>query len=58
MKILQSASKIAFLALIFTACAGFIMKILPIDQFMLLAVAASSFYFAAKPTNTDGEITK
>lgn len=48
MKILESASKIVFVLLTITACAGFIMKLLPVDQFMLLSVAASSFYFSSK----------
>ena len=60
MNILQSASKIVFILLTLTACVGFILGIiakflhpesnagLPVDQFMLLAVAASSFYFSNK----------
>lgn len=31
-----------------TACAAFLLGKLPVDQFMLLAVAASSFYFSNK----------
>lgn len=31
-----------------SACVGFFMGLLPVDQFMLLAVAASSFYFSSK----------
>lgn len=48
MNILKSASKIVFVLLTVTACAGFVLKLLPVDQFMLLAVAASSFYFSNK----------
>lgn len=48
MNILHSASKIVFILLTFTACAGFILDKLPIDQFMILAIAASSFYFSNK----------
>jgi hypothetical protein len=47
-KIFNSASKIVFLALSLTACGAFLIGKLPIDQFMLLAVAASSFYFSNK----------
>ena len=47
-KLLTSASKIVFLLLTLTACIGFFMKILPVDNFMILAVAAFSFYFSAK----------
>ena len=48
MNIFKSASKLVFVLLTVTACAGFITGILPVDQFMLLAVAASSFYFSNK----------
>lgn len=47
-KIFSSASKLVFLALSFTACGAFLVGKLPVDQFMLLAVAASSFYFSNK----------
>lgn len=48
MNIVQSASKIVFVLLTITACAGFLLKLLPVDQFMILAIAASSFYFSNK----------
>jgi len=48
MNIFKSASKLVFVLLTVTACTGFITGILPVDQFMLLAVAASSFYFSNK----------
>lgn len=48
MQILQSASKTVFVLLTITACAGFIIGKLPVDQFMILAIAASSFYFSNK----------
>ncbi len=47
-KIYQSASKVVFIILTVTACAGFILDKLPVDQFMILAIAASSFYFSNK----------
>lgn len=47
-EITQSASKIAFLTLTVTACTGFLLKLLPVDQFMQLALAASVFYFSNK----------
>lgn len=48
MNIFKSASKIVFLMLTTTACVGFIMGKLPVDQFMILAIGASSFYFSNK----------
>ena len=48
MNIFKSASKFVFVLLTVTACVGFFKGILPTDQFMLLAVAASSFYFSNK----------
>lgn len=47
-ELFKSASKIVFIILAGTACAGFIMKLLPIDQFMILAISAFSFYFSNK----------
>lgn len=58
MKIYSSASKLVFLALTVTACIGFICKILPVDQFMILCTGAFAFYFSHKPTDTNGTITK
>lgn len=55
-KLFTSASKLAFLGLTLTACIGFLTGLLPVDQFMLLAVAASSFYFSNKgEVQTTGE---
>lgn len=53
MDILKSASKFVFVTLTLTACAGFLMGKLPVDQFMLLAIAASSFYFSNKGSAGD-----
>jgi hypothetical protein len=50
--ILQSASKIVFILLTITACAGFFLKILDPKDFMLLASMAYGFYFASKPSDT------
>ena len=58
MKLLTSASKIVFILVAISACVGFFMKLLPVDQFMILAGMAFSFYFANKPTDTSGTITK
>lgn len=63
MNILQSASKIVFIMLAATACAGFLIGVttpqkddgLPIDQFMLLATGAFAFYFA-KPNSPQDTI--
>lgn len=52
MNILQSASKIVFIMLTLTACVGFLLGLLPVDQFMLLAAMASSFYFSHKGNET------
>lgn len=46
--ILQSASRIVFLLLTVTACAGFLLGKLPVDQFMLLSMGAYAFYFSNK----------
>ena len=48
MDILNSASKSVFVLLTLTACVGFVIGKLPVDQFMILAIAASSFYFSNK----------
>jgi UDP-N-acetylmuramyl pentapeptide phosphotransferase/UDP-N-acetylglucosamine-1-phosphate transferase len=59
MKILSSASKIVFLLVTLTACTGFLFfNKLEAKDFMVLASMAFSFYFAAKPTDASGEITK
>jgi len=47
-ELLTSASKLVFLLLALTACAGFILGTLPVDQFMLLATGAFVFYFSNK----------
>ena len=48
MKILQSASKIVFILLAVTACAGFFIGNLESKDFMVLAGMAFAFYFANK----------
>jgi hypothetical protein len=57
-KLYTSASKLVFLALTATACAGFIIDKLPVDQFMLLCSMAFSFYFANKGSGTDEYLGK
>lgn len=52
-KIVGSASKIAFLGLMGTACVAFLAGILSADNFMLLASGAAVFYFSNK--GTEGE---
>ena len=44
--IISSASKLVFLLLAVTACAGFFLKILEPKDFMLLAGMAFTFYFS------------
>ena len=56
--LLKSASKVVFITLALSACAGFFAGILGEDNFMILATGAFSFYFANKPTDATGEITK
>jgi len=58
MEIFKSASKIVFMALAVTACAGFLMKLLPVDQFMLLATGAFAFYFSNKGSSNDNFLGK
>jgi hypothetical protein len=59
MEILKSASKIAFLSLIMTACVAFIWEVaagkatLESKDFMVLAGSASAFYFAYKGSGKD-----
>ena len=48
LKLLSSAAKVAFLVLIFTSCAGFLLGRLEAKDFMVLAIAGSSFFFAYK----------
>lgn len=57
-KIKISASKIVFIVLTLTACYGFIVGMLPVDQFMILAIAASSFYFSNKGDSTEPYLGK
>ena len=46
--ILKSASKIVFILLAVTACAGFFLGKLESQDFMVLAMSAFTFYFANK----------
>ncbi len=58
-KIFSSASKIVFIMMTITACAGFLLKYLPVDQFMILAIACFGYYFskpAPIPDNTTSTI--
>jgi hypothetical protein len=56
--LLKSASKIVFILLSVTACVGFLTKLLPVDQFMLLASGASVFYFSNKGSASDNYLDK
>lgn len=56
MKLFESASKIVFIMIAFTACLGFSLGILPVDQFMLLATGAFAFYFS-KPITPSTSVT-
>lgn len=44
-KIFSSASKIVFVLVALTACVGFFIGKLPVEQFMLLASGAFAYYF-------------
>ena len=58
MKILKSASKLVFLIIAISACLGFFLGKLDPKDFMVLAISAFSFYFAVKPTDSNGSIDK
>ena len=58
MEIVKSASKIVFILLAVTACAGFFFDRLDAKDFMVLAMAAFSFYFANKGSSTDQYLGK
>lgn len=53
MEILKSASKLVFIALAITACAGFFIGILESKDFMVLAGMAFGFYFSFKGDNSE-----
>lgn len=55
-KLVSSASRVVLIALTFTACAALLLRILPVDQFMILAIAVFSYYFA-KPNTPDTSTT-
>ena len=57
-KIFKSASKIVFLLLTVTACIGFLIGRLPVDQFMIVMMAAASFYFSNKGDSTNKYLGK
>lgn len=48
MNILESATKISLLIITLTVCAGFLMKILPVEHFIPIVTAVFGFYFAYK----------
>ena len=50
--ILSSASKVVFIALAVTACAGFFLGKLESQDFMVLASMAFGFYFSFKGDTT------
>ena len=52
--IVSSASKIVFIMLALTTCAGFLLGRLEPKDFMLLAGMAFSFYFANKGETNNG----
>jgi len=47
-RIISSASKIAFLLIAISACAGFFIGKLESKDFMVLAMAAFTYYFSSK----------
>lgn len=56
--ILTSASKIVFILMAIAVVGLTAFGIVEPKDFMMLAAMAFSFYFANKPTNASGEITK
>jgi hypothetical protein len=48
MEILKSASKIVFVMISVTACVGFVVGKLPVENFMELSLLAFGFYFSFK----------
>jgi hypothetical protein len=56
--ILKSASKLVFLVLTLSACVGFFMGILDPKDFMVLAMAAFTFYFSNKGDNSQNYLGK
>lgn len=57
-ELFKSASKIVFLLLAISSCVGFFLKLLEPKDFMVLAMAAFTFYFANKGTTTDNYLGK
>jgi hypothetical protein len=55
LNIFQSASKVVFILLAISACAGFFLGLLEAKDFMVLASMAFGYYFAAKPTPKNGD---
>lgn len=53
-----SASKTVFIMLTATACVGFLIGLLPIEQFMYLATGASAFYFSNKGNSDEKYLGK
>lgn len=58
MEILKSASKIVFILLALTACAGFFLGKLESKDFMVLAGMAFTFYFSQKGDPTQPYLGK
>lgn len=57
-ELLTSASKLVFMTMAATVCAGFLLGRLPVTDFTTLASMAFVFYFAKKPTDVSGRIDK
>ena len=57
MKILNSASRIVFVLLAVSACAGFFLKLLEAKDFMMLTGIAFTYYFTkpADPSQSGSE---
>lgn len=58
MNILKSASKVVFLIIAITACAGFFTGKLSADNFMILATGAFAFYFSNKGDSSNEYLGK
>lgn len=57
-ELLTSASKLVFMTVAATVCAGFLLGVLPVTDFATLASMTFVFYFTNKPTDGSGRIEK
>lgn len=56
--IFKSASKLVFILLALTSCAGFLLGKLPVEHFVALTSGAFAFYFSNKGDNSNEYLGK